>query len=116
MEDNLPLGYLMVIINGILLGLVVFFLKQILGKFASMESTMRDLAISIATLGTTQQHHDKQLEDIDRTDERFEKEIKSLRERMHDFGNSLNQVVGKHELLEERCKSHRERYHSKVVT
>jgi len=111
MGDNLPLGYLMVVINGILLGLVVFFLKQILGKFVSMELTMKDLAISIATIGTTQGHHGKKLEDIDRTDERFEKEIKGLRERMHEFGNNLNQVQGRHELLEERCKAHREKSH-----
>jgi len=95
-------------LNGILMAIVGFFIKQVLqqvlNKITLVETALNKLNISFATIVTKQDNHKDKFKDIDKSIERLDVETKSVRERLHDFGNKLNRLT----IQTEVCRDQKE--------
>lgn len=110
MDVGNPVIYLIVIINGLLVGMVAFFLKQLLTKFGNLEMALNDLKIELARIITKQDHHKDKFQSMETNIARLDVESKDVRTTVHKIGNQVNGVVLRHELLEEKFANCNQRH------
>ena len=110
--DGVSPAYFLIAINATLVGAVAFFMRQLVGRFERMEASISELNKNLAVVVTKQDHYSDKLHSIDETGKRFDGEIKSIRERLHVYGNELNGVVMRHELLEEKFENCKHKRHA----
>jgi len=111
MENSTWPIVILLTLNGILMAIVGFFIKhvlqQVLNKITLVETALTKLNISFATIVTKQDNHKDKFKDIDKSIERLDIESKSVRERLHSFGNDLHGLT----LQTELCKEQRDLGH-----
>jgi len=98
-----PITYILTLVNIFSVAIAVFFLKQFMNKFDKLETALNNLNVSFATIVTKQDNHKDKFKDIDKSIERLDNESKSVRERLHTFGNDLHGLT----LQSEICKDQR---------
>lgn len=109
MDAAISMTYALIGLNGILVGIVAFFLRQLLDKFDKMETSLNSLSKEIAVIVTRQDHHIDRFSQIDHFEERIDKEVKSVRERLHVLSNDINGLISKCEITHEKCPSWKNR-------
>lgn len=100
------LDYFILAFLGLLISVVAFFLRQLVGKFDKIEEAVNRLNEKIAVMMAHQDHYKKDMEQRILFESRIDKEIKDLRSANHDTRNIMNGIVGKLELMQETCKRH----------
>ncbi len=93
-----------VLFNGMLVGTIAFFLKQLIGRFDRVEKSLNDVSKELAILATHHTHHESRFTNLERAEERMDKETKSVRDRLHGFGNELHRLT----IQTEVCRDHKE--------
>jgi len=86
-------------LNGIMLAIIGFFAKSLITKLDSAVKSLNGLDKNIAVIIEKIHSQNNNIEILFKQDEVSEKEIKSIRERLHKYGNELNKVMLEKELL-----------------
>lgn len=91
----------------LLLTIVSFLMRKsfndLLYKFDKLDNSINKLDKTIAVVTTKQEHHNDRFKQIEHFEERIDKELKDVRTRLHELGNTLNQIVSRFELHESKC-------------
>lgn len=85
----------------LLLGIISFFLKQLLNKFDRVENSINSLNEKVAIIMTHQDHYQQGMEQRIIFEGRIDKEIKGLRDGGHEIRNIMNGLVGQIEILKD---------------
>lgn len=101
--EGVNYSQVLIVLNGVLVGIVAFLLQRLVVKFDHMEKSINELNINLARVIERQDFHHDRLHGQDIFQERIDKELKDVRTRLHDLGNILNGVSGKLELHRETC-------------
>jgi len=99
----------LLIINGVLVTIVGFFLKhvlqELLSKLTLVETAVNTLNTTMAVIVTKQSHHKDKFASIDKNIKRLDIESEKARERIHKIVSDMNGMHLKCELAHEHfCK------------
>jgi len=106
MDSDKAFVLISVIFNGMLVGMIAFFLKQLIGRFDRVETSLNTLSKELAVMAANHAHHESRFVNLERAEERMDKETKSVRERLHHFGNDLHKLSIQTEVCREFKESH----------
>ena len=88
---------------GLLVGVISFFLKQLLIKFDRVETSLTKLSEKIAVIMAHQDHYQADMESRVLFESRIDKEIKDIRLSHHNIMDLLHSTRGKLDIFQEIC-------------
>ena len=99
--DGLTSEQIIIALNTGLVGVVAILLKQLVVRFERMELAINKLNERLAVVVNEQSHHNEKLHSQSVFEERIDREVKDIRNRIHDIGNNINGLQLRHDLREE---------------
>ena len=82
--------YVLLGVNGFVISVASYLLKQVLQRFANLEIALQSLSEKLAVLDTKQEFTHEKFVDFGKFQERIDSELGSLRKRMHQVEGTLN--------------------------
>ena len=95
--------HILMAINMILVGLVAFFMRQLVVRFERMEVAINALNKQLAIVVTKQENHQDRFHRQDAFETRIDTEIKDIRNRLHSLSNDINKAYLRLEMVNEHC-------------
>jgi len=83
------LEYIIIGFNGILIGAIAFFIKQLVNKITETGQQLISIDKSMAVIASEIKHFESKFTALDKYQEKTEREIFKIRERLHALGNDL---------------------------
>lgn len=79
-------------VNGGLLLMVGYFINRLVAKVDDTAKAISNIDKSVAVMAEKTKQHEARFEYFENFEVRVDKEMKSVRERLHEYGNDLNSV------------------------
>lgn len=95
--------YLILASIGLLVSVTAFFLRQLVFKFERIEVSINMLNEKIAVIMAHQEHHQADMEQRVLFEKRVDKEIKDMRNRIHEVINNQSGLSLRIDMIKEGC-------------